>query len=65
VQSREHLFAKMGKWKRIFVHEVMDLLAVRAALSVSGLLRCGLATELTRLLAVALVDAGGPVQEVL
>ncbi|KAG6578056.1 protein dek [Phytophthora cinnamomi] len=27
-KSREHLFAKMGKWKRIFVHEVMDLLAV-------------------------------------
>ncbi|KAE9022661.1 hypothetical protein PR003_g11184 [Phytophthora rubi] len=27
-KSREHLFAKMGKWKRVFVHEVMDLLAV-------------------------------------
>ncbi|POM60697.1 hypothetical protein PHPALM_30413 [Phytophthora palmivora] len=27
-KSREHLVAKMGKWKLIFVHEVMDLLAV-------------------------------------
>ncbi|KAL4110323.1 hypothetical protein PRIC1_002014 [Phytophthora ramorum] len=27
-KSREHLFDKMGKWKLIFVHEVMDLLAV-------------------------------------
>eukprot|EP00644_Phytophthora_capsici_P014065 jgi/Phyca11/539276/estExt2_Genewise1Plus.C_PHYCAscaffold_30189 len=27
-KSRENLIAKMGKWKLIFVHEVMDLLAV-------------------------------------
>ncbi|ETI32378.1 hypothetical protein L917_19955 [Phytophthora nicotianae] len=27
-KSREQLVAKMGKWKLIFVHEVMDLLAV-------------------------------------
>ena len=28
VQSRDHLVAKMGKWKMTFVHDVMDLLAV-------------------------------------
>ncbi|KAG7391679.1 hypothetical protein PHYPSEUDO_003753 [Phytophthora pseudosyringae] len=27
-KSREQLIAKMGKWKLVFVHEVMDLLAV-------------------------------------
>ncbi|KAK1935048.1 RNA-binding protein 34 [Phytophthora citrophthora] len=27
-KSRENLIAKMGKWKLVFVHEVMDLLAV-------------------------------------
>ncbi|OWZ08521.1 hypothetical protein PHMEG_00018923 [Phytophthora megakarya] len=27
-KSREQLVAKMGKWKLVFVHEVMDLLAV-------------------------------------
>ncbi|KAG6974502.1 hypothetical protein JG688_00003057 [Phytophthora aleatoria] len=27
-KSRENLVAKMGKWKLVFVHEVMDLLAV-------------------------------------
>ncbi|CAI5716023.1 unnamed protein product [Peronospora destructor] len=27
-KSREHLIDKMGKWKLIFVHEVMDFLAV-------------------------------------
>ncbi|KAG7381246.1 hypothetical protein PHYBOEH_011111 [Phytophthora boehmeriae] len=27
-KSREHLEAKIGKWKVVFVHEVMDLLAV-------------------------------------
>ncbi|UIZ21498.1 hypothetical protein KXD40_000524 [Peronospora effusa] len=27
-KSREHLIAKMGKWKLIFVHDVMDFLAI-------------------------------------